>query len=115
MTLFLVCLVASYRPSGIKLYAYSTENPLISIENVYRCCDLVRGQTDLIDVSWVVLQQYILNQDKNLLNPKIIVCATYKTFKCKTCYYQGQGHIYDMQLKLLSFICALGMNIKSLS
>ena len=34
--------------------AYSDEIPLSSIENVYYCCDLDRGQTDLVDKCWVV-------------------------------------------------------------
>ena len=40
-----------------KLYAYSDKNPLITIENVYCSCDHDRGQTDIVDVGWLGLQQ----------------------------------------------------------
>ena len=39
-----------------KLYAYSGKDLLISLENVYCCCELDGGQTDLVDVFWVGLQ-----------------------------------------------------------
>ena len=38
-----------------KIYPYSGENPLIFIENVYCCCDLDKGQTDLVNVCWLIL------------------------------------------------------------
>ena len=65
MTLFWVCLVVFTQgddrymgPLGLvvlKLFGYSGENPLISIEIVCCYCDLDRGQTDLIDLCWVGL------------------------------------------------------------
>ena len=38
-----------------RLYAYSDETPLISIESVYCYCDLDREQADLFDVCWIGL------------------------------------------------------------
>ena len=35
---------------ALKLDAYLGEIPFISIENVQHCCDLDRGQNDLVDV-----------------------------------------------------------------
>ena len=43
-------------PVVSKLHDYSGENPLFSIENVYCCCDLDKGQTFLVDVCWVGLK-----------------------------------------------------------
>ena len=66
MTTFWVCLVVFNRgvrrsdmgplsPMVSKLHAYSVENLLTSTEKVYCCCDLDRGQTDLVGVCWVGL------------------------------------------------------------
>ena len=46
-------------PVVSKLRVYSGENPLNSTENVFCCSDLNRDQTDLVAVSWVVLQKMI--------------------------------------------------------
>ena len=48
--------IGPLRPVVSNLSAYSGENPLISIGKVYCCCDLDRGQTDLVDEYWVGLQ-----------------------------------------------------------
>ena len=93
-------------PPGLnvsKLYACSGENPLIYIENVQccnvHCCgDLERGQTDLVDVSCTDEYKY---NDKNLSNPKMTVCFTFKSYHCQnflwSCCKKGQGQNYDMR------------------
>ena len=48
-----------------KLYTYSQEIWLISIVNVYCCCDLDRGPIDLVHECWVVVFGRIYTRDKN--------------------------------------------------
>ena len=43
-------------PMVSKQCAFSGENPLISIESVYCCCDLDINQTDVVGICWIGLQ-----------------------------------------------------------
>ena len=61
-------------PVVSKLNAYSGENLLICAENVFCCCDLDRGKTDLVDVFWVVLHLCIYQIHRG-------VCTTFEKFQ----------------------------------
>ena len=51
---------------------------MVFIENVLTCCDLDRGQTDMVLVCWVVLMDVSTLMIKNLLRPETTVCARFK-------------------------------------
>ena len=58
-----------------------------ALKKRYCCFYLDGGQTDLVDECKVVLQDFnrcIFSYDKNLLNPKMTVCTTFKSFKCQS-------------------------------
>ena len=87
---------------AMTLKLYDRCMSLIFIENVYCCWNLDGGQTGLVDVRLVVLQRCIFNHDKNLPNPKMTLCATFKSFKCENFLWmwwpwkQTQGQTYDL-------------------
>ena len=81
-------------PVVSKPYAYSGENPWISVD-VYCCFDL-----DLVDVYWVVQQMY-QHAGQNLPNPKMTFCVTFKISNVKSS--KDSGDLDKVKVKHVQF------------